>query len=154
MKTKLYTLAATVLVHVSLGLTPAGAQSPGLPGGLVGPGQYKPPAVSPYLNLLRPGDPAINYFGLVRPQQDFRNGIQGLNTAFGAVQSQAVLQEGQEFPLGTGHASNYMTQGKFFMTRGSRVFGPGTAGMRPGAGSSAVSQQGIRPQPPTTAGPR
>jgi len=28
------------------------------------------PAFSPYLNLTRPGNPATNYFGIVRPQQE------------------------------------------------------------------------------------
>jgi len=51
---------------------PAQAQVPYRPGG------YLPPAYSPYLNLLRQGNPAINYYGLVRPQIDFRNQIQGL----------------------------------------------------------------------------
>ena len=30
------------------------------------------PSTSPYLNLLRPGGTGINYYGLVRPEQDFR----------------------------------------------------------------------------------
>lgn len=30
------------------------------------------PTVSPYLNLFRGGNAAVNYYGLVRPQQEFR----------------------------------------------------------------------------------
>ena len=30
------------------------------------------PTISPYLNLLRQGNPALNYYGLVRPEQEFR----------------------------------------------------------------------------------
>ncbi len=29
---------------------------------------YSPPAVSPYLNLLNRGNPAVNYYGIVRQQ--------------------------------------------------------------------------------------
>jgi hypothetical protein len=31
---------------------------------------YTRPPVSPYLNLIRGGNPAINYYGLVRPELD------------------------------------------------------------------------------------
>ncbi len=30
------------------------------------------PTVSPYLNLFRGGSPVLNYYGLVRPEQEFR----------------------------------------------------------------------------------
>lgn len=30
------------------------------------------PTISPYFNLLRRGSPVVNYYGLVRPEQDFR----------------------------------------------------------------------------------
>ena len=38
---------------------------------------YAQPVFSPYLNLLRRGtNPAVNYYGLVRPEIDFRNSLQ------------------------------------------------------------------------------
>src|SRR5262245_58747136 len=51
---------------------PASSYRPGLnPSGI--------PAYSPYLNLLRPGNPAfMNYYGLVRPELDFRAAVRGL----------------------------------------------------------------------------
>src|SRR6266849_4481527 len=53
------------------------AQYPTQPAGT--PGNVNPPGASPYLNLLRSGSSqAVNYYGLVRPQTDFRNSIQGL----------------------------------------------------------------------------
>lgn len=53
--------------------------------------QYQPvnqtqlrPALSPYLNLARPGSPGINYYGIVRPELQNANAIgslqQQLNT--------------------------------------------------------------------------
>lgn len=43
------------------------------------PMPYQTPAVSPYLNLVRPGTPAsLNYYNLVRPQIEFSSSIQQL----------------------------------------------------------------------------
>ena len=48
---------------------------------------YARPTVSPYLNLLRPGaSPAINYYGLVRPQQQFQSDIGQLDQQSSALQ--------------------------------------------------------------------
>lgn len=46
----------------------SGGNYPTMPGsaGIAAPPNYRPP-LSPYLNLLRGGDPAINYFYAVRP---------------------------------------------------------------------------------------
>jgi hypothetical protein len=38
---------------------------------------YRPP-VSPYLNIVGQNNPAINYFGIVKPQMDFNRQIQNL----------------------------------------------------------------------------
>src|SRR5262245_24622450 len=52
----------------------------GRPPGLGSPG-YRPP-VSPYLNLTRPGNQAINYYGLVRPQVEGAQALQQLEGQF------------------------------------------------------------------------
>lgn len=51
---------------------------PGYPGG-AGPysNPYQRPAFSPYLNIIGRGNPAINYYGITRPQMDMRNGMMG-----------------------------------------------------------------------------
>src|SRR5437879_5398268 len=82
----------------------------------------KRPAVSPYNNLIRAGtDPAINYYGLVRPEIAFRNAIQQLD------QEQANLYQQQQQDLATynalpptGQGAGFMTQSKYFMTGGAR----------------------------------
>ena len=62
-----WTLALAAALWGGLGLAPASAQAP--LGGYTQP--YQPrPTFSPYLNLNRFGTaPGINYYGMVRPQQ-------------------------------------------------------------------------------------
>ncbi|MBI3411552.1 MAG: hypothetical protein HY040_24755 [Planctomycetes bacterium] len=97
------------------------------------------PAFSPYLNLLRPGSStAVNYYGLVRPQQDFRaaantlqSEIQGVDTAINRLSYQDYgIRE-------TGHAAGFMTQGPNFM---SLQGGGSSAGQRSGSNRSSQIQ--------------
>jgi hypothetical protein len=80
------------------------------------------PAVSPYLNINRPGDTAINYYGLVRPQVAAAKAFATLGNDFTALEAAANQ------PAQTGHASSFMTQGRYFMTNGA-----GTRGGQAGA---------------------
>jgi hypothetical protein len=127
-----------VLVVLSLGLVApsARAQAPTPP-------RTAGPAVSPYLNLLRRGsDPAINYYGLVRPQVDFRNSIQNLQQQVSA-QAAGTGLEGQAAGLPpTGHAVQFMSYGGYF---GRSLIG--SAGRAPGASASSAS-----PGPQTRSG--
>ena len=56
-----------VPVLTALALT-AGAASAQQPGTYTPPYTPSSPTTSPYLNLLHSGNPAINYYGIVRPQ--------------------------------------------------------------------------------------
>src|SRR5437016_1126676 len=69
---------AALTVLAAWPAVPAAAQPPAvLPGGIAVPANRPP--VSPYLNLLRPASPLyLNYYGLVRPQVEFRNTAQAL----------------------------------------------------------------------------
>src|SRR5262245_28916917 len=102
----------------------AHAQVPGVPGG------YRPP-VSPYINLLRRGTPTVlNYYGLVRPQVEFRNSIQGLSQQVGAIDDQLTAQEPGATPFPTtGHPTQFMNYSHYF--GGSRA--SGSPGGRPPA---------------------
>lgn len=62
-------------------------QSPGF-GGNPGFGRTQNrPAFSPYLNLLRGGNTTLfNYYGLVRPEQDFRRADTQFRQGFGQLQ--------------------------------------------------------------------
>jgi hypothetical protein len=71
--------------------------------------QINRPTVSPYLNIARGGDPAINYYGLVRPQIAFGRAFQNVENNVTALQADA----GQ--PSQTGQRSSFMTQSRYFM---------------------------------------
>jgi hypothetical protein len=73
------------------------------------------PAVSPYLNLLR-GDnsPAVNYYGLVRPQMEFRSGLQDLQQQ--VSNNQAAISDLNAFPT-TGHRTSFLNTGGYYSSR-------------------------------------
>lgn len=50
------------------------------------------PTFSPYLNMLRSGGPALNYYGLVRPQQEFAQQNQQLGQGLQMLQTQQMQQ--------------------------------------------------------------
>jgi hypothetical protein len=97
------------------------AQPPGVG---TGPGITRP-TTSPYLNLLRNrngggGSPALNYYGLVRPQQDLRNysarlnqQVTGLRRDVTSLQA-GLLPDGSR-PLSTsGHVTSFQNLGGYF----------------------------------------
>jgi hypothetical protein len=108
-------------------------------------GQYVPPQtspmprppVSPYLNLNRGGSPGVNYFGLVRPQENMTTAIQQLQ------QQQAALATSPAAPsasLGfiTGHPATFVNYSHYYYNSpaGRGVYGPlrsGVAGPYAGA---------------------
>jgi hypothetical protein len=91
------------------------AQPPG-PGRPLGLGPVTNPTVSPYLNLLRPGSsPAINYYGLVRPQVDFQQSIQALQMQMSGVQQTQDMMRGMDAGA-TGHPVYFLNYGGYFQT--------------------------------------
>jgi len=91
------------------------------------------PAVSPYLNLLRTGStPAINYYGIVRPDIYFRNNINTLDQDQQSLANQQQnLANYNALPAtGQSGAARFMTQSRYFMTNGGRggVGGGGRGG--------------------------
>lgn len=78
------------------------------------------PTLSPYLNLARPGPIAVNYYGLVRPQQDFARSLQGLQ---GQVLVQQQLVEDLQTPgpvvVPTGHQVQFLNYNSYFLTLGN-----------------------------------
>jgi hypothetical protein len=146
---------ALACVAASLWLETATAQPP-FPGST--PGPYTQPAVSPYLNLTRRGSSAgVNYFGLVRPQLEFRNAYrelqqQSVNNQFGTAQS----SDPQTGLPHTGHTAVFLNTGGYFLNNlggaGQRTTGtigqrtPGTTGAgqmsQPGQPSRGASSQG------------
>jgi hypothetical protein len=128
------------------------AQSPFQP---YQPFQQRPsassPAYSPYLNLTRPGNPAVNYFGLVRPQIDAANAIGTLQNQYGAL-NQAVNATPISQPTGlptTGHAARFMDYSTFYPGLG-RSAAPGVHSAAPAASRGAPPAQAALAAPAVT----
>jgi hypothetical protein len=107
--------------------------------GTVSQAQYQSPAYSPYLNLTRSGNPALNYYGLVRPQIATANAFQALGN------SQHNLNVGtsanSDQTLQTGKRSSFMTHTRFFMNSGG-AGGRAGANQVVGGGTQAGAQAG------------
>lgn len=118
---------------------------PGMP-----PGAPRPmtPAISPYINLLRPGAmPAINYYGLVRPQVQAQQAITNLTREVQAVE--ATQQSMLMFPgadqagsVTTGHAAGFFTHTRYYGGGGMGGMNRGGGGMG-GAGMGGGMNRGM-----------
>lgn len=70
------------------------------------------PTVSPYLNLFRGGSPVLNYYGLVRPEQEFRKANDQFRDQFYNVDRKLESFEQREGAsnLGvTGHHTRFLS---------------------------------------------
>jgi hypothetical protein len=120
---------------IALGTGTARAQVPYSQPQLGNP--YQRPTISPYLNMLRPGvNPALNYYGLVRPQVQTTRTLQTfqqeLQTVAGALAPTTELgMQPNNLPT-TGHRTTFYNYGTYF---------PGAAGGSPGGSLGG----GIRP---------
>jgi hypothetical protein len=104
----------------------------------------RPPAVSPYLNLLNSGNPGINYYLLVRPEIEFRARANQLEAALQNLEQrrgQPATGETEELlrtlniadPLrGTGHPVVFGDYYPYYNMRGAA--NRGTTGGRPNTG--------------------
>jgi hypothetical protein len=118
------------------------------------PPQVGPPAFPPILNLNRSGtNPAINYFGLVRPQQQAMQQLANLqyqqSLLAGAAGTLGVVAPDQAVPLSTtGHPVRYFDYARYFPLGGlPGAIGTGTgAAPATGVGFGAPSvRTGITP---------
>jgi hypothetical protein len=105
------------------------------------PGQPRPsassPAYSPYLNLLRPGSTANNYYGLVRPQIDFQNSVNTLQQQYTNLNRDVNAPPPDQQPVlpTTGHAATFMNYASFYPgLGGNRTSGRPTAATPPATG--------------------
>ena len=121
MKSLIMTMAALA----TLAAGPAFAQY--TPGQYTSP--YARPPVSPYINLLRPGtNPAINYYGLVRPQVNMYNSLRNLQQQQAAsVPNPNEMQQGPQ-EIVTGHHASFMTDSRYFLNDAGYGAGGGTLG--------------------------
>jgi hypothetical protein len=91
-----------------------------------------PPAVSPYLNILRGGQgPGLNYYNLVRPEVEFRGAIQQLQTQNATTsQALAALESTSGLPT-TGHRTGFMNYSQYFLNSGATGRSFSTTGQIP-----------------------
>lgn len=93
-----------------------------------GPGYQTP--LSPYLNLLRGGDPSANYFLGVLPEQQRRTNARTFGTAIGGLQQQQRLDEARQQAAGpdadlftplptTGHPAAFQNLGGYYPQTGN-----------------------------------
>jgi hypothetical protein len=107
------------------GPTPGGG---GNFGGFGAPFQPATPTYSPYLNLLRGGGTTVfNYYGLVRPEQQFRQSFQGLEQQFGDLQ-QLSTGNNQASGIFTGNRARFLSTGGYFMSNNTGGGGGGGGG--------------------------
>jgi hypothetical protein len=102
---------------------------------------YARPALSPYLNLARGGDPAINYYGLVRPEQQFASAIQQLGQQISANQQQVNDLEDATLPT-TGHPAQFMNTSHYFQNLSGRPQGRTPAKTTPPPEQSSAPRRG------------
>lgn len=110
------------------------------------------PTVSPYLNMQRGGNAAINYYGVVRPQletnralfqlqQDVQMGQVGVAVALDPNQNAAILNTGQ-----TGHPVSFFNYSHYYGNRGGGGGSGGTTPIAGGAGNPiGRPNPGVRP---------
>lgn len=120
---------------------------------------YAPPAFSPYLNLLRRGaNPAINYYGLVRPELEWRGRMGQMQSEINTIAPYAVGADGAAGLPFTGHPTQFLNSTHYFP--GSRLSsfaaarrGPGLQ-QQPARGGQQQQQQPQQQQQRTTGAPR
>lgn len=154
-------LQSFVLAALAAGFAgTAAGQVPGQPfGGPQGP--MRTPAFSPYLNLARRDvNPAINYFGIVRPQLQFASSIQALQSQSNQINPYASFL-GNDQELVTGKVFGFQNHLNFYQNQfvaGGLGAGIGPTNRNPGMqgmqGMQGLQQgmQGMPAQPPTLGG--
>lgn len=117
--------------------------------GRPGVSPFGQPNVSPFINLLRNNSPAyLNYYGLVRPEQ---NAIQNFNLLRQDVNLNRDLADSLEGQISSGlpvsgHSVYFLNTGGYFLSTGygqgrNRQFSPGSYSQTRGfAGGQGVQQ--------------
>ncbi|MCI0700963.1 MAG: hypothetical protein L0241_07765 [Planctomycetia bacterium] len=106
-------LVAVVSVACVASVASEASAQPGPPPGVPGPSR---PVFSPYLNLVRrDASPAINYYGIVRPQIAAYNAIQSTQQQLSQLrQAEAQVDIVTGLPV-TGQPSYFLNTGGYFL---------------------------------------
>jgi hypothetical protein len=109
MKQLIFAAIAALGLLGSLAVRPAEAQAWRPFGG---------PTVSPYINLLRRDiNPAVNYYGSVRPQLQYNTAINSLEQQVTANRIAVTAAENAAVPQ-TGHPITFLNYQRFFLNTG------------------------------------
>jgi hypothetical protein len=102
---------------------------------------YNQPAVSPFLNLRRGGNAAVNYFALVQPQLQTQQALQTLGQQQDYLQQQyAASMNAPPAAFISGHPTYFRNYSHYFPQMGGGVggspFGGGSGGGSFGGGAT------------------
>ena len=79
------------------------------------PGAYARPVVSPYLNLIGRNSAAVNYYGIVRPQLEFRAVQQRQGSRLQQLESREGDAKPDDFALPhTGHRCFFLNYSHYY----------------------------------------
>src|SRR5262249_24620577 len=123
----------------------AGAQIIGMPYVPPATSPFARPVVSPYVNLALPGNPGINYSGLVRPQLQGITAINQLQTQYAALDQQLLAPQAAGttgYPLVTGHRSAFLNHYAYFQNWRTGT-GTLTGYPTPGYGTTGFGTTGL-----------
>lgn len=108
---------------------------------------FPKPPVSPYLNLFRGGPPGINYYGLVRPQEQTGTALWQLQQRQQQLAAgQVALVTGDPNLPSTGHPTRFFNYSHYFLNQGGATAAAGTAGYVP-LGATVPLAAGYPPAP-------
>jgi len=88
---------------------------------------YNKPVVSPWINLNRGGNPAVNLYGLVQPQLETSSTLTQLQQQQQALATGAVALGGNQNLPTTGHPTRFLNYSHYFLRQGGQTT-DGTAG--------------------------
>jgi hypothetical protein len=149
----------SLLAYVLVAATTTVASAQPLPSRPTGQPPTRP-TVSPYLNLLRGGtNPAINYYGLVRPQFEFSRQMRQVESELASQEHTLRGLEEETGVAATGHAAGFMNYLHYYNFGDQRSsFGGGTVSRSTGRRSSTsrtsvISTAPINVSRPTTSPP-
>jgi hypothetical protein len=121
-------------------------------------GYYRPPqinpypVVSPYLNLMNGGNPATTYFGIIRPQMEMNQNIQGLQQQVQGIQDNSFNQLGfgssmmQQMPdnaLTTGHPAVFQNFSYYYPSMNRGGSGTGIMGNQGGMNQGGMTRPSV-----------
>ncbi len=109
---KRFVLAALLACGLSLASVAGTALAQSYVKPAVGPSSGS--TVSPYLNLLQGGNPAISYYGIVKPQQETQTFIQQLQRQGETSQQNIRTTDPATGVPTTGHVTRFGNYGQYF----------------------------------------